>query len=169
MSHTALPDEMCTLLQAYYTCEVTTVNRVGQPVTWPCLAYFHRETGHIIVTASIAFRVKALNARRHPQISLLYSDPSGSGLLTPPAILVQGMAEVQELVDYTDPKIIGLFRVIQERQPASKSFSTRLLRRIFTWYLYQRLVLTITPQRIRIWPQGNFQAEATEIEVKHVE
>ncbi|MGH2509346.1 MAG: pyridoxamine 5'-phosphate oxidase family protein [Ktedonobacteraceae bacterium] len=169
MSQSILPDDVCTLLQTYYTCEVTTVNRVGQPITWPCLAYFHQETGNIIVTASIAFRVKALNARRHPQISLFYSDPSGSGLINPPALLVQGMAEVQELVDYTDPKIIGLFRLIQERQPASKNFSTRLMRRIFTWYLYQRLVLTITPQRIRIWPQGNFQAEATEIEVKHVE
>lgn len=169
MPHHTLPDEVCTLLQAYYTCEVTTVNSAGQPITWPCLAYFHRETGHIIVTASIAFRVKALNARRHPQVSLLYSDPSGSGLITPPAILVQGIADVQELVNYTDPKIIGLFRIIQARQPASKNFSTRPMRRIFTWYLYQRLVLTIAPQQIRIWPQGNFQADATEIEVKCVE
>lgn len=169
MSHITLPDDICTLLRAYYTCEVTTVNRVGQPITWPCLAYFHSETGQIIVTASIAFRVKALNARQHPQVSLLYSDPSGSGLTTPPAILVQGLAEVQELLDYTDPRFIGLFRMTQERQPASKSFSMRGMRRIFTWYLYQRLVITVTPQRIRVWPQGNFHAEGTEIEVKHVE
>ncbi|MGH2506635.1 MAG: pyridoxamine 5'-phosphate oxidase family protein [Ktedonobacteraceae bacterium] len=165
----SLPHDVCQLLQTYYTCEMTTVNRVGQPITWPCLAYFHAETGHIIVTASIAFRVKALNARRHPQVSLLYSDPSGSGLSTPPALLVQGIAHVQELVDYTDPEIIGLFRVIQERQPASKKFSTRLMRRMFTWYLYQRFVMIITPERIRLWPQGGFHAEATEIEVTHVE
>lgn len=142
---------------------------MGQPITWPCLTYFHEETGHIILTASIAFRVKALNARHHPQMSLLYSDPHGSGLTTPPAVLVQGTAEVQEVLEYTDPKFIGLFRVIQERQPASKNFLGRVMRRLFTWYLYQRLMVTITPQRVRLWLQGNFHAEATEIEVQHVE
>lgn len=170
MSQPVLPEEMCLLLQAYYTCEFTTVNRTGQPITWPCLAYFHAPTQQILVTASLAFRVKARNALHHPQVSLLYSDPSGSGLIAPPALLVQGTADVQELLDYTDPKIIGLFRVIQERQPSSKRFSrNRFTRSLFTWYLYQRLVITVTPQSIRMWPQGDFHAEPILKEVPDVE
>jgi pyridoxamine 5'-phosphate oxidase-like protein len=170
MSEVPLSAEVRTLLRAYYTCEVTTVNRKGQPITWPCLPYFHEETGEIIFTASIAFPVKALNARRYPQVSLLYSDPTGSGLTKPPALLVQGEASVQELLDYHDPKIIGLFRLTQKRQPDSQRFSTnRFARRLFSWYLFQRLVVTVTPRRVRIWPAGDFHAESRGIEVMHVE
>jgi len=172
MPQKSLPAEICTLLEAYYTCEVTTVNRRGFPITWPCLAYFHPETGQILLTASIAFRVKALNAQRHPSVSLLYSDPSGSGLAKPPAVLVQGKANVQELLDQTDPKIIGLYKVIQKRQPDNQNFMrNRLLRKLFTWYLFQRLVITVTPHRVRLWPEGNFHATPTEIEIEvtHVE
>jgi general stress protein 26 len=166
MSEAQLSEEVRTILRAYYTCEVTTVNSKGQPITWPCLPYFHEETGEIIFTASIAFPVKALNARRHPQVSLLYSDPTGSGLTEPPALLVQGEASVQELLDYQDPKILGLFRITQKRQPDSTRFSTnRITRHLFSWYLFQRLVVTVTPQRVRIWSQGDFQAAPKEIEV----
>ncbi len=167
---TLLPDEIRALLQRYYTCEFTTVNSKGQPVTWPCLTHLHEATGQIIATASIAFPVKAQNARRYPQVSLLYSDPSGSGLVAPPAILVQGDARVEELLDHTDPTIIDLYRVIQQRQPDNRRFMrNRLMRRIFTWYLFQRLLVTVTPQRVRLWEHGDFHGEATEVEVRHVE
>jgi hypothetical protein len=172
MSQHFLSDEVCSLLQAYYTCEFTTVNSKGQPVTCPCLAYFHPETGQILVTASIAFRVKALNARRHPKVSLLYSDPGGSGLTTPPALLVQGEASVEELLDHTNHKMISLYKVIQKRQPENRNFMrNRLMRKLFTWYLFQRLVVTVTPQHVRLWPDGNFHAAPTDIEmeVPHVE
>ena len=170
MSEVQLSKEIRTLLQTYYTCEVTTVNSKGQPITWPCLPYFHQETGEIIFTASIAFPVKALNARRNPHVSLLYSDPTGSGLTKPPALLVQGEASVQELLDYHDPKITGLFRTTQKRQPDVARFSAnRFTRRLFSWYLFQRLVVTVTPRRVRIWPEGDFHAEPQQIEVLNVE
>lgn len=170
MPEIQLSEEIRTLLRAYYTCEVTTVNSKGQPITWPCLPYFHEETGEIIFTASIAFPVKALNARRNPHVSLLYSDPTGSRLTKPPALLVQGKANVQELLDYNDPKIIGLFRATQKRQPDIARFiGNRFTRRLFSWYLFQRLIVTVTPQRIRIWSEGDFHADPQKIEVQNVE
>ena len=75
-------------LRQYYTCEMTTVNRQGQPVTWPGLQYYDEEAGQILLTVSIAFPVKALNGRHHPQVCLLYSDPTGSGLEQTPAVLI---------------------------------------------------------------------------------
>jgi hypothetical protein len=43
------------------------------------------------------------------------------------------------------------------------------MRRIFTWYLFQRLVITVEPRRIPVWQQGDFSVAPKEIEVKYVE
>ncbi len=167
MSQSFLPEEVSAALGAYFTCEMTTVNTKGQPITWPCLAHFDAKTGQILLTASIAFRVKAVNARKYPKVSLLYSDPTGSGLTDPPAILIQGTARVEELLEYTSPRIIQLFRVTQQRQPDSKKFLTnRIMRRLFRWYLFQRLVIEVTPQRVRFWPRCNFYTDPTEIQIE---
>ena len=96
-----LPEEVAAVLRSYYTCEVTTVNAKGQPMTWPALAYFDEATGEIFFSVSIAFPVKAQNARKRPQVSLLYSDPTGSGLDHAPAVLVQGDATVAEILKST--------------------------------------------------------------------
>jgi len=68
-----IPAEVAETLREFYTCEVTTVNRQGQPITWPALTAFDEPNGRLILSVSIAFPVKALNARRHPQVALLYS------------------------------------------------------------------------------------------------
>ena len=165
-----LQPEIRNVLREYYTCEVTTVNRQGQPITWPSLPYYDEATGQIVLTVSIAFPVKAFNARHHPQISLLYSDPTGSGLDQAPAVLIQGDATVGELLDYTSPQIRGIFRATSRRQPDSRHFtSNRFLRRIFTWYLFQRLVITVEPRRIQVWSEGSFSDAPKEIEVTYVE
>src|SRR5689334_25407401 len=99
MSQLDLPPEISSALRAYATCEMTTVNRHGQPITWPCLPYYDEDNGQILLSASIAFPVKAFNAQKHPQVSLLYSDPTGSQLDRAPALLIQGDATVSELLD----------------------------------------------------------------------
>jgi hypothetical protein len=170
MSELYLPEEIRRLLRAYYTCELTTVNSKGHPISWPCLPYFHEETGEIIFSASIAFPVKALNARRHPQVALLFSDASGSGLNAPDALLIQGDASVEELTNYQNPRVIGLFHLNQQRQPDSSRFTNnRLVRRLFSWYLFQRLLISVIPKRVYIWSGGNFQTMPTEIGESHVE
>jgi hypothetical protein len=158
------------VLCEFYTCEVTTVNRQGQPVTWPATAYYDEATGQIILAASIAFPVKAFNARRHPQVSLLYSDPTESNLVQPSTVLVQGDATVVEMIDYTDPRVLGLFRTMVHRQPAGRRLATnRVLRRLFAWYVFQRLLIVVQPRRMLVWPHGDFNIAPIEIEVKNVE
>jgi hypothetical protein len=167
-----IPVEVKEVLAQFYTCEVTTINRQGQPITWPSLPYYDEMSGNILVTASIAFPVKALNARKNPQVSLLFSDPTGTDLDGPPAVLVQGDATVSELLDYTKPEILALFRVTADRQPDSRNFtSNRLMRRLFRWYLFQRLVITVRPRRLQIWPEGDFRLSPTSIDMEesHVE
>jgi hypothetical protein len=163
-----LPADIEAVIRGFYTCEFTTVNQHGQPMTWPSVPYFNGPEGRIVCAVSIAFPVKAFNARRHRQVSLLYSDPTGSGLDHPPAVLVQGDAAVAEILEYT-PDIIGLFKTVSRRQPDSRRFTNnRIVRRLFVWYLFQRISLTVTPRRIVAWPDGDFTATPTTIEIDHV-
>lgn len=168
MTAPPLPVDVEAVLRQFYTCEFTTVNQQGQPMTWPAVAYFNPEEGTITCAVSIAFATKAYNARRHPQVSLLFSDRTGSNLADPPAVLVQGEARVAEVLEYT-PDIIGLFKTVSRRQPDSRRFTNNpIIRRMFVWYLFQRLSLTVTPQRILVWPDGDFDRTPTQIELADV-
>lgn len=168
MPRLALPAEVEAVFSEFYTCEFTTVNRLGQPMAWPSVPYYNKGEGHIVCAVSIAFPVKAYNARRHPQVSLLFSDPTGCKLSNPPSVLVQGDAVVSEVLEYT-PDIIGLFKTVARRQPESSRFtSNRFVRNLFVWYLFQRIALTVTPRRLLVWPASNFRQTPTEIEVAHV-
>jgi hypothetical protein len=168
MNRAALPADVEAVLGQFYTCEFTTVNRQGQPMTWPAVPYYDPARGTIVCAVSIAFATKAYNARRHPQVSLLFSDPTGSHLSDPPAVLVQGQAQVAEVLDYT-PDIIGLFKTVARRQPDSRRFTSNpIIRRLFVWYLFQRLSLTVTPERILVWPNGDFDRSPTQIELAGV-
>ncbi|HEY7021704.1 MAG TPA: pyridoxamine 5'-phosphate oxidase family protein [Ktedonobacterales bacterium] len=159
-----LPEEVAAVLRAYYTCEVTTVNAKGQPMTWPALAYFDEATGEIFFSVSIAFPVKAQNARKRPQVSLLYSDPTGSGLDQPPAVLVQGEATVAEILEMT-PHVSALNKLARQRQPDSRRFlASNLSRRLFSWYLFKRIGITVRPRRLIVWPNRDFSQTPSVIE-----
>ena len=163
-----LPADVEAVIREFYTCEFTTVNTRGQPMTWPSAPYYDAAAGRIVCAVSIAFPVKAFNARKHPQVSLLFSDPTGSRLDRPPAVLVQGDAVVEEVLDY-GPDIIGLFKTVSRRQPDSRRFTNnRFVRNLFVWYLFQRLSLTVTPRRVLVWPDGDFGRSPSTIELPDV-
>jgi hypothetical protein len=131
--------------------------------------YYNRNEGHLVIAVSVAFPIKAYNARKHPQVSMLFSDPTGSGLTGPPAVLVQGEAVVAEVLNYT-PDIIGIFKTVARRQPESSRFtSNKVVRNLFVAYLFQRISLTVTPRRILFWPHRDFSAEPLILELNEVE
>src|SRR5689334_8515157 len=121
MTALELPPEVEAVFRNFRTCEFTTVNSKGQPLTWPTEPFFLQAEGRLVVTSSIAFPVKAYNARRYPRVALLLSDPTGSGLVDPPAVLVQGDATVRELVD-DPPWTYEMFRESVLRQPNTRNF-----------------------------------------------
>jgi hypothetical protein len=165
MGKLPLPPDVDEALGGIYTCEFTTVNTRGQPMTWPSVPYYSRDEGHLVIAVSVAFPVKAFNARKHPQVSMLFSDPTGSGLADPPAVLVQGDAVVAEVLEYS-PDIIGLFKTVAKRQPESSRFtSNKIVRNLFIAYLFQRISLTVTPRRILYWPHRDFGKEPQVIEL----
>jgi hypothetical protein len=159
-----LPPEVEAVFREFRTCEFTTVNRQRQPLTWPIEPFYRHSDGRLIVTSSIAFPVKAHNARRHSKVALLFSDPTGSGLEDPPAVLVHGDATVEELTGDPDWSY-EMFKESVLRQPNTRKFvGNPIAQRLFL-FQYQRLAVITEPRRLLIWPHGDFSALPTKIEI----
>src|SRR5574342_374691 len=90
-----VPAEVQVVFRELRTCEFSTFAKDGTPITWPT-APFLLETGQFIITGSIGIAQKIHHVRRNPQVSLLFSDPTGTRLADPPAVLVQGDAEAPD-------------------------------------------------------------------------
>jgi hypothetical protein len=97
-----VPADVDEVFRRFFTCEFTTVNRQGQPLTWPALPFYEPQKDRFIITSSIAFPLKTANARRNPKVSMLFSDPTESGITNPPAVLVHGTATVEEVLENPD-------------------------------------------------------------------
>ena len=168
MAMLRLPPEVEAVFREFRTCEFTTVNRQGQPLTWPTEPFYDAPAGRLIVTSSIAFPVKAYNARRHPQVAVFFSDPTGAPLTEPPAVLVQGDATTSELVD-DPPWSYAMFKESILRQPRTRSFvSNPRARGLFT-FQFQRLAIFVQPRRILVWLRSDRSQFPTELEVRYVE
>lgn len=163
-----LPAHVHTALLAYRTCEFTTLARDGGAVTVPVIPVILPERNCVLVTTSIAFPNKAFNVRRDHRVALLFSDPTASGLAQPPAVLIQGDAVVGEQIESYTPELAQLWRIAAERQPINKRYSAnRFTRWLMDWY-YLRLLIWVTPQRIRWWEQGDWTATSRELEESYV-
>src|SRR3954451_13180102 len=91
-----LPDEVQQVFDRFVTTEFTTVDRRGQPITWPVNPYYSPGDPCIDLTTGLGYPKKAADAAANEKVSLLFSDPTGSGLSRPPMVLVQGMADVDD-------------------------------------------------------------------------
>lgn len=169
MTYKDLPSEVLATFREFRTCELTTISKGGYPITWPVSARYEPTRGHFTLTTSIGLPQKAFNIRRNPRVSLFFSDPTGSGLSNPSAVLVQADAEAPDRI-VTDME--GLEEYWREnifaRQPASMNFSSNpFVRYLADWY-YMRIVITAVPTRILWWLAGNMDAEPIVEEVSYV-
>ena len=81
---------------------------------------------------------------------------------------MQGDAAAPDEVVTWNDDLRDLWRLLAHRQPSSNDNSAnRFSRWLMDWY-YMRLLMPITPRRIRWWPEGDFTRTAEEIEVRHV-
>src|ERR1700750_2663642 len=104
------------IIRSYRTCEFTTVFRDGTPQTWP-LSPLLLQDGRILLCTSIGFPQKAFNIRRNPKVSLLFSEPAGSGLPSAGAVLICGdaVADDRVIADMTTvPELGELTRIVME-------------------------------------------------------
>src|SRR5918998_2275128 len=128
-----LPAEVQQVFDRFITTEFTTVDRNGQPITWPLTPYYRPGDPCIDVTTGLGYPKKANDARANPKVAMLFSDPTGSGLESAPQVLVQGTAEVDDRD--LDANRERYRREIVQKLPGTKSqLPPRFLERAFNWY-----------------------------------
>jgi Pyridoxamine 5'-phosphate oxidase len=132
-----LPQEVRAAFERFVTCELTTVGAGQQPITWPVTPYYRQGGSTIDVTTGLGYPKKADDAKRHPSVSLLFSDPTGSGIESGIRVLVQGTAEVDDVNLAANRE-----RYFQEsgvKLPATKKMHPpKPIRGMFNWY-YARI------------------------------
>ncbi|HEX5820639.1 MAG TPA: pyridoxamine 5'-phosphate oxidase family protein [Solirubrobacterales bacterium] len=161
-----LPPEVRDAFERFVTCELTTVDAAKQPITWPVTPYYDEGGATIDVTTGLGYPKKADDARAHPGVSLLFSDPTGSGIDSGVRVLVQGTATV----DDEDLKANAARYVHEsgEKLPATKKMNPpKPIRAVFNWY-YARLYIKVRPERVFVWRDGNL-AEEPKIHDAHLE
>ena len=154
---TSLPDPVCAVFDRFITTEYTTIDRHGQPITWPVTPYHHRDEGCIDVTTGLGYPKKAYDARANPKVSLLFSDPTGSRLEEPPMVLVQGIAVMDDRD--LDANCERYWEESRAKLPGMNNMHPpKFMRGLFGWY-YTRLYVHVRPERVYIWPHGDANAE----------
>jgi hypothetical protein len=162
-----IPPAALEMLRGYRTCELSTMAKDGTPITWPVCARL-LDDGRFLMSTSIGLPQKAFNIRRNPKVSLLFSEPRASGVKQPGAVLVQGNATAEDRI-VTDMASIPELRAyliesIFSRQPAGKMMSSWLGKWLMKPY-YMRILIYVTPTRMRWWPSRDFSATPQVIDV----
>jgi hypothetical protein len=167
-----LPSEVEAVFNEFRTCELSTVAKDGTPLSWPITALFDPEQERFLITTSIGFPQKAFNIRRNPRVSLLFSNPTGSGFSHPPAVLVQGEAQVSERCEVSPLRNEDLRKCwlhIMRFQPFSLVYKNDSFSHYLNDWYFMRLVISVTPRHICWWEQGDFTQALHELEVNYVE
>jgi hypothetical protein len=149
----SLPREVCDVFERFVTTEFTTVGSRQQPITWPVTPYYGHGATSIDVTTGIGYPKKADDARRHPSVSLLFSDPTGSGIDSGMRVLVQGTADVDE--EDLQANRERYMRESGVKLPKTKEMHPpAFVQGLFEWY-YARIYIKVRPERIFVWPDGD--------------
>ncbi|HSJ34377.1 MAG TPA: pyridoxamine 5'-phosphate oxidase family protein [Acidimicrobiia bacterium] len=158
-----LPAEVAETMSTFLTAELTTVSGRGVPQTWPVLPSIEWHSGRISIMTSIGLPQKAINIRRRPDVCLLFSDPTGSGLSDPPSVLVEGVAAVSEgvLTSLSDLEDTNLRSALErdaarllQRQPAVGIYARNPVTRTLMGWYFLRLLITVVPRRVS-WGWGS--------------
>jgi hypothetical protein len=153
----SLPKDVQQVFERFITTEYTTIDSSGQPITWPVTPYYRAGDGAIDLTTGLGYPKKADDAAKNRHVSLLFSDPTGSELDNPCAVLVQGTAEVddRDLVANRE----RYTRESLEKLPATKSlYPPKPVRGMFDWY-FTRIYVYVRPERVFIWENGDFRSD----------
>jgi Pyridoxamine 5'-phosphate oxidase len=152
-----LPGEVQQVFDRFITTEFTTVDRRGQPITWPLTPYYRPGDACIDVTTGLGYPKKAKDARANPRVALLFSDATGSGLDHAPQVLVQGTADVDDRD--LDANRERYRRELVEKLPAAeRQMPPKVFDGLLGWYL-TRIYVHVRPERVYVWSGGDVTRE----------
>jgi hypothetical protein len=153
----SLPDDVRRVFETFITAEYTTVDSRGQPISWPVTPYYQPGGPCIDVSTGLGYPKKAKDARLNPKVALLFSDPTGCGMESPPQVLVQGTADV-------DDEDLDANRERYRRESAlklpemAKMAPPKAVERLFDWY-YTRIYVHVRPERVYVWAASDATTE----------
>ena len=153
----SLPQDVQSVFSRFVTTEYTTIDAAGQPITWPVTPYYAPGGPCIEVTTGLGYPKKANDARANPLVALLFSEPTGSGLTTPPMVLVQGSAMIDD-ADLEANRRRYERESIEKLPETAKLQPPAAIRKRMAWY-YTRLYIRVRPERVYVWPGGELSAE----------
>ena len=153
----SLPADVQAVFDRFVTTELTTIDRTGQPITWPVTPYYTPGAPCIDVTTGLGYPKKANDARANPLVALLFSDPTGSGLADAPMVLVQGSADVDD-TDLAANRDRYMRESIEKLPGTAKLAPPEPVRRLLDWY-YDRIYIHIRPERVFVWEGGDVAGE----------
>jgi hypothetical protein len=170
----SLPPDVQQVFDRFITTELTTVDARGRPICWPITPYYELGDPCIDVSTALGAPKKAKDARANPKVSLLFSDPTGSEMESPPQVLVQGTADVD--ARDLEANRVRYTRESSEKLPGAKAMMPpKPLQRLFSFY-YTRLYIHVRPERVYVWPGGDptrepqlFDAHMEEVRSGHDE
>ncbi len=150
----SLPQQAREAFSNFVTTEYTTIGAKRQPITWPVTPYYTDGGATIDISTGLGYPKKADDAARNPKVSMLFSDPTGSGMedagRDASQVLVQGIAEVDDADLGANSE-----RYIREsgvKLPATKKMNPpKPVRALIGWY-YKRIYVLVRPERVFVWP-----------------
>jgi hypothetical protein len=152
-----LPGEVQRVFERFITTEYTTIDSSEQPITWPVTPYYRAGDGAIDITTGIGYPKKADDAARNPHVALLFSDPTGSGIESPCAVLVQGTAQVDD--ENLEANRDRYMRESVAKLPATKGMQPpKAIRGWFDWY-FMRIYVYVRPERVFVWESCDFSRD----------
>ena len=152
-----LPADVQRVFHSFVTTEYTTIDRRGQPITWPVSPDYRPGDPCIDVTAGLGDPKMAEDALANPKVALLFSDPTGSGMERAPQVLVQGTAGVDDRD--LEAKRERYTRESLETLPAiQRVLRLERMRRLFDWY-FTRIYVHVRPERVYVWSDGDATKE----------
>jgi len=143
-----VPSWTTDVFENYLICEFTTISK-GRPVTFPLLYFYEPTTGVFTVTSSILFSKKIEHMKKNSKVSLLFSNPAGSGI-DKHAVLVQGIAKCEDSdLDHGWEKFLPYWR---KKEPYIDAFLAE--REKFGWF-WKRIVVQVEPRKITAWKNAD--------------
>jgi hypothetical protein len=162
----SLPEDVQAVFDRFITTELTTVDRAGQPITWPVNPYYRPGGSSIDVTTGLGYPKKANDARVNSLVALLFSDPTGSGLDDPPTVLVQGTADVDDRDLEANRERYA--RESLEKLPAMRRLGLPdAIKRRLSWY-YTRIYIHVRPERVYVWRAADAEPELFDTHMEEV-
>jgi Pyridoxamine 5'-phosphate oxidase len=169
-----LPPEVQQVFDRFITTEYTTIDRFGQPISWPVTPYYRPGDPCIDVTTGLGHPKKAKDALANPKVALLFSDPTGSGVEQAPQVLVQGTADVDDR-DLAGNRERYTREAIEKLPATRKMLPPKAIRGLFNWY-FTRIYVHVRPERVYAWPDCDatkepqlFDTRIEEVRSGHVE